>query len=337
MPSTSSATRKGRVQPAWKRRLKAALGPGFVHRVNLLAACFGEMRKPVPPPTYPIPLEVLRDTLVAGGVEAGSVLHVQGSSSHLYRGWPVRTPDAALGGGEYGAAVLRLLLDLVGERGTIVMNTDFQRPKGWLTRLVVGRPIDADIFVPARDPSRRGVVSELFRQLPGSMRSIHPYYNVTARGPLAKELVGEHHLSTPYVQDRHSPWYKLITVGARVALLGRTFEVNSPIHLVEYLHPHEFPRPIFMQRPVTMYWEDSEGRHPIEVFLHASGAPGAPLFVPESLFKFSAYLQERYGIYRIRDFHGGTQVVTYDAREQYEAYLREMQAGVTWYDPEFLP
>ena len=230
-----------------------------------------------------------------------------------------------------------MLLELVGPRGTLLMSTDFQRPGGWLKRLVVDGPIDADIFVPARSPSRRGVISELFRQLPGSIRSVHPYYNVTAYGPLAKELVGEHHLSTPYVQDQHSPWYKLTTVGARVALLGRTFEVNSPIHLVEFLHPQEFPRPIYMQRPVTMHWEDSEGRHPIDVFLHTSGAPGASFFVPESLFKFSAYLQERYGIYRIRDFHGGVQVVTYDAHEQYEAYLREMKAGVTWYDPEFLP
>jgi hypothetical protein len=243
-----------------------------------------------------------------------------------------------MGGGEYGAAILSLLLDLVGDEGTLSMSTDFQRPKGWLKRLVVGAPLAEDIFVPAKSPSRRGVVSELFRQLPGSRRSVHPYYNVTARGPRAEELVGEHHLSTPYVQDRRSPWFKLTEMGACVALLGRTFEINSPIHLVEYLHPHEFPRPIFMDRPVTMYWEGGSGtRHLIDVLLHSTGTPGSTLFVPESLFKFSAYLQERHGLYRVRDFRGGAQVVSYDARAQYDAYLSEMRAGITWYDPQFVP
>jgi aminoglycoside N3'-acetyltransferase len=132
--------------------------------------------------------------------------------------------------------------------------------------------------------------------------------------------------------DRHSPWYKLGEAGGKVVLLGKGYWNNSLIHLAEYLHPDEFPRPVFLNRPVVMrYMDRSRAVCEMPILLHAL------LWQVGAEATFGEYLNDKYGFYRTRTLRNGAQLVCYEAREQYEAIRREMKGDVTWYDPRFWP
>jgi len=332
---------------SWPNRLKnairARLSPQNLKRARIVGRSVRDLRATFerePVPTYPIGIDELRATLLELGIKKGDLLHVQSSLSHLYRG-AVKPPPEAIHGKlwAYAENIITLLQDLVGESGTIMMLTAPPRPVGWLRRLAAGHEIEDDVFDPALHVSTRGLISECFRKRPDVVRSVHPFYNVSVWGRLREDLIMDHHRSTPYAMDIHSPWYKLTTQGGKVLLLGITFHINSLFRLVEYLHPEEFPRPIFMNRPVQMGYLDHSGRRQnIDVRLHCSGAPGSSLFnSPQSQFEFGEYINSLYGIYTIKQFQDDVRIVCYDAKAQYEACVSEMRRGVTIYDPQFQP
>ena len=307
-------------------------------RLQILGQAARDLRASFRPPeaaTYPIGLPELKAIIEGFGIGRGDIVHVHTSISHLMRASTTPPAAAVPGMRTYAKGIIELLHDLVGEEGTVTMGTDFSRPEGWLKRIVTGTETEDDIFDPAASSSNRGLVSEYFRKMPGAVRSVHPYYNLTARGRRAEELVGDHHKSTPYTQDQHSPWYKLTMLGGKVLLLGRTFDINSLVHLVEYLHPDEYPRPLFMNRPVPMYYRQNGERVRIDVLLHSSGVPGSPLFTPNTLHKFATYINEHHSVYQVHPLHGDAGIVCFSALAQYEAYLAEMRRNVTWYDPQF--
>jgi aminoglycoside N3'-acetyltransferase len=281
---------------------------------------------------YPIPLGVLAETLGELGIRRGDLVHFQSSVSHLYRGSREKTAERTLTPAAYAARVVDLLVDVVGSEGTIVMNTDS------LTRADVRRAwaglIDPDrpLFDFRTAPTNRGLIAELFRRRRGVVRSVHPWYNMAALGPRADELMSDHERSSPYTMDRHSPTYKLTMLEGKVVLLGRSFVGNTPLHLVEYLYPDEFPRPIFLDRPVIMTYVAASGSTgQIDVMLHALGWYVGSL----ETIRFCEYLDEKYGLYRRRRFDGDAEIVAYNAQDQYEATFAEMRAGVTLYDPQF--
>jgi aminoglycoside N3'-acetyltransferase len=324
-----------------KQQLKTLIGDAGLARMRIVRQAVADVRasfRPPAAPGYPIAIAEIRAILEEFGVRRGDLLHVHTSVSHLMHASSTPPKEAVPGMRTYSKQLLEMLRDLVGESGTLTMGTDFDRPAGWLKRLMAGVPLPDDVFDPRRSASNRGLVSEYFRKLPGAIRSVHPYYNLTACGPLAGELVNEHHLSTPYVQDPHSPWFRLTKRGGKVALLGRTFEVNSLVHLVEYLHPTEYPRPLFMSGPVRMPYLDHSGaaKH-IDVMLHSAGVPGSLHFEPRALHAFGSYINQRHGeVYRVRPLAQDAGIVCYDAEAQYDAFLQEMRHNVTWYDPQFL-
>ncbi|HUQ86856.1 MAG TPA: AAC(3) family N-acetyltransferase [Vicinamibacterales bacterium] len=324
-----------------KQKIKTLIGDAGLARIRIVRQAASDLRSSFRPPSapgYPIGISEIRTVLEESGIKRGDLLHVHTSVSHLMRASATPPKEAVSGMRTYSKALLEMLRDLVGPSGTLTMGTDFDRPAGWLKRLMAGVPLPEDVFDPRKSSSNRGLVSEYFRKLPDAVRSVHPYYNVTACGPLAEELVGEHHLSTPYVQDRHSPWFKLTERGGKVAMLGRTFEVNSLVHLVEYLHPAEYPRPLFMSGPVRMPYLDRSGAEKsIEVTLHSAGVPGSLHFDPRALHAFGSYINQRHGeVYKIKTLAFDAGIVCYDAKVQYNAFLQEMRNNVTWYDPQFL-
>lgn len=307
-------------------------------RLQILGQAARDLRaswQPDAQPLYPLGIAELRAILESCGIVRGDMVHVHSSISHLMKASAVPPAAPVPGMRTYAKQIIDLLHELVGPEGTVMMGTDFARPEGWLKRLLTNSETDEDVFDPSTTPSNRGLLSEFFRKMPGAVRSVHPYYNVTARGSRSAELMADHHRSTPYAQDVHSPWYKLTMGGGKVLLLGRTFEVNSLVHLVEYLHPDEYPRPLFMTRPVPMSYVQDGQRRRLDVLLHISGASGSALFTPDALHKFGAYINERYNVYRVHPLHGGAGIVCYTAKAQYDAFLAEARRNVTWYDPQF--
>jgi aminoglycoside N3'-acetyltransferase len=283
-------------------------------------------------PGYPIPIDEIGRTLERFGVRSGDLLHVQSAVGMLFRGWPEPTPEASLGMLGYAQRVVELLFELLGPEGTLVMNTDgvVHRDvrRAWAGKVPPGEAI----FDYTRTPSRRGLISDLFRRRAGVVRGVHPWYNMTAAGPLAEELLKDELLATPYVMDEHSSTYKLTMARGKVAMLGPGLTVNSPGHLIEYLHPDEYPRPVFLNRPTPMPFVDRDRSvRAIDVLLHAE-----EWYVPPGAGRnFCLYVNEKYDVFSVRMFENDAAIATYDARRQYEAFYAEMKAGVTVYDPQF--
>lgn len=210
------------------------LDPANLERLKIVRRCLADLRdsyravaRGAGAATGTVGIADIKAALVDMGIRAGDVVHVHSSASHLMAG----TRSIRLAG-----QVVRMLVELVDESGTLLMNTDALRD-GW------DHALSREVFDYATWPSRRGLISEVFRRRRDVVRSVHPWYNVTAWGRRAVELVGEHHRSSPYAMDEHSPWYKLNQVDGKILLLGNGYRNNSLVHLVEYLYPDEFPGP----------------------------------------------------------------------------------------------
>jgi len=146
--------------------------------------------------------------LIEAGLKPGDSLIVHSS---LRRLGPVD------GGAD---AVIDALLDAVGPDGTLAMPS-FN---------YVGH-IPQPYYDVRETPGRTGVLTEVFRRRPGTVRSIHPTHAMIAQGPRAAELMAY----DPAVRavGPGSPIDRLTRAGAYVLLLGTTHESNTTVHLGE--------------------------------------------------------------------------------------------------------
>jgi aminoglycoside N3'-acetyltransferase len=276
------------------------------------------------PKGHPIAIAELRRALEELGVAAGDTLLVHTATNPLYYGAPERTERYA-DKWDYATAFVAMLVDLLGPDGTLLMLTDSEKR-------YVQAHYQRELWDWRSAPSRRGLATEVFRQRADVLRSLNPMYNVSARGPRAEDLLGAHRLSS-YTMDEHSPYWKLTQTGGKVAFVGIYYEINSLIHLPEYMHPQEFPRPLFYDKPFVIPCLDRElNEFDFPVMRHAR-------YLPDwCLPPFCKWLDGKYGpIYGERRVHEAP-VVVYDAKPQYDALLRAMREEDTvWYDAEWWP
>ena len=177
----------------------------------------------------PLTASSLSSKLRECGLAPGQTVLVHLAMSKL--GWVV-------GGAE---AVVLALLDAVGTDGTLMMpaysnnNTDPSEwqyppaPEEWWPILRANTPA----YNPRTTPSRGlGVVPELFRTWPGTVRSEHPAFSLAAHGPNASYLVAGHALEED--SGDRSPLGKLYDLDGHVLLLGVDHFNNSSLHLAEF-------------------------------------------------------------------------------------------------------
>jgi aminoglycoside N3'-acetyltransferase len=108
-----------------------------------------------------------------------------------------------------------------------------------------------------RTASQSGMLTEIFRRMPGTERSLHPTHPVAARGAAATWLTEGHESSaTPF--DEHSPFQKLLNVNAKVLRLGR-FDAMPFRHLADHLLQELIPYPIYSDRLVTVRLRAKDG------------------------------------------------------------------------------
>ena len=136
--------------------------------------------------------------------------------------------------------VVEALMEAVGPDGTIMMptqswkNLDPETGVHW-----EADEQDRDLIRenwPAYDKrltptNTMGAVAELFRQLPGSIRSDHPARSVCAAGKYAKYLTENHDLSNIFGDG--SPIGKLYALNGKVLLLGTGYDKNTSLHLAD--------------------------------------------------------------------------------------------------------
>ena len=130
--------------------------------------------------------------------------------------------------------VLGLLRQIVGEQGTLLFPASqlTERPETWLAK--------GEVFDLRRSTTPMGIVPELARRQRGALRSLHPTHSVVALGPLAAELIADHHCD-PAPFGPLSPYYKVVQRGGVVVGLGVDVDVLTMVHCVEDLLGEHFP------------------------------------------------------------------------------------------------
>ncbi|MHB8996973.1 MAG: AAC(3) family N-acetyltransferase [Armatimonadota bacterium] len=131
-------------------------------------------------------------------------------------------------GGE--EAVIRALLTVIGENGTLCLPTLCQRDRE-------RRQETWDI---EHSPSDVGKITEVFRKWPGVVRSDHFSHSVAAQGPLAEAITAGHATAGPRPSPwgtrafgHGSPWDRFYEIDVLYCLLGVDFRVNTMRHYIQ--------------------------------------------------------------------------------------------------------
>lgn len=170
----------------------------------------------------------LRQAFSAIGIQPGETLLVHSSLSRI--GWVSGGP----------VAVALALMDALTPAGTLVMpahSGDLSDPAIWQAPPVPEawwQTIRESMpgFDPRYTPTRgMGKIVEVFRTMPGVMRSSHPSVSFVAWGKNAEVITADHALEISL--GERSPLARVYDLGGRVLLLGVGFGNNTSFHMAE--------------------------------------------------------------------------------------------------------
>jgi aminoglycoside 3-N-acetyltransferase len=148
--------------------------------------------------------------------------------------------------------VIHVLQSVVGEGGTVLMPT---MPFSGTALEYAQRCTLTDL---ARAPSGMGLVTEIFRRMPGVVRSVHPTHPVAAWGARAAELTRDHHLAeTPC--GKNSPFLRLLEVEGKVLLLGAGIQTMTLYHGIEEILEPQMPFSPFTEARFELRARDPRG------------------------------------------------------------------------------
>jgi aminoglycoside N3'-acetyltransferase len=125
----------------------------------------------------------------------------------------------------------------------------------------------------------------------------------------------------------NSPYFRLISVGGKIILLGVTPEYMTNFHTIEDV-VQNFPEQVYLTRKLDFEVVNEDGNtiH-IETYCHCPAAGDK-----RQCMKMVPYL-ERYGVIK-RARLGHAEVIVVDARGLHEALLDLFSKGVTMYNPK---
>lgn len=147
--------------------------------------------------------------------------------------------------------VVDALLEVLGPSGTLCM------PSSPVNKLQFDYLMENPVFDVRNTPSAMGAISEYFRNLPETKRSLHPTESVCAIGKLADDLVKDHFGEiTPYTQ--RSPWKKLMEANGKVLYIGVTLD-NAGTHLHTLEDAVDFKYPVYADTIFEAQLIDADG------------------------------------------------------------------------------
>lgn len=183
------------------------------------------------------------------GIVPGDVLLIHTSMSKM--GYLENGPQTAIDA----------LLETLGPEGTLVM------PSSPVAALQVDYMAQAPVFDVKSTPSKMGAITEVFRKMPGTQRSLHPTEPVCAHGPQAK-FITEGHFGrlTPY--DEFSPWQRLAQLNGKIIYAGVTLiNAGTSLHTLE--DSVEFEYPVYTEKIYTVSVIDLKGEeHQVKTRAH---------------------------------------------------------------------
>ncbi len=150
------------------------------------------------------------------------------------------------------ADIIVALQESVGPSGTVLMPTLPFR----------GSAIEyvqkGQIFDVRRTPSQMGLLTELFRRLPGVTRSVHPTHPTAAWGAKSAEFVQDHYRAvTPC--GRETPYSRLLQFSGKILFLGTDITTMTFFHTIEELLESQMPFSPFTKETFAIPSIDFDG------------------------------------------------------------------------------
>lgn len=170
------------------------------------------------------------------------------------------------------------------------------------------------VFDAVNQESCVGILTNIFRQRPDVVRSLHPTHSIAAYGKTAKEYIeGEEDVQTP--ASPKGVWGRLPEVNAKIMLLGCEHKRNTFIHSVEEMV--DIPNRIAVEGiEFTLKNDDKE----VKRVFHKHHSEGMP-HLSENYDKAEELFKQK-GIVTYHKF-GDATVLLMDAKELME-YVKEM-------------
>ena len=192
----------------------------------------------------------LVDNLLAIGVVKGDTLLVHSSLSKMgyLKDGPKTFVDA--------------LFTVVGETGNILMPTSSNAV--FQLNYIQNTPF----FDVINSPSKLGAITEYFRTLTNSVRSLNATEPVSAIGPLADYFTKDHfNQLTPY--NAHSPFYKVGEQNGKILYIGVTLDnAGTSLHTLED-EIKDFKYPVYYPTIFDFMVIDKEGQyHKVKTKVH---------------------------------------------------------------------
>ncbi len=149
--------------------------------------------------------------------------------------------------------VLTVLQEAIGPSGTLLL------PTLPFTDSAVEYVRGAGVFDVERTPSKMGLLTELFRRMPGVIRSIHPTHAVAIKGAAAAELASGHsEAKTPC--GRGTPYARLLERSGKILFLGCDIRAMTFFHSIEELLEPRMPFSPFTEQEYVLESRDAQGR-----------------------------------------------------------------------------
>jgi aminoglycoside 3-N-acetyltransferase len=158
------------------------------------------------------------------------------------------------------AEIVQAVRQVLGEAGTLAM-VSLPYRSSTLKYLEAHPRFDV-----RRTPSRMGLLTEIFRRQPGTLRSLSPTHPVLAQGPRAEWLLAGHDRAV-YPCGDDTPFSRLAEAGGKILFFDLPLRGFTFMHYVEHVHRAGLPFPVYEQRAYQVPVVDAWGRG-LEVTVH---------------------------------------------------------------------
>lgn len=163
--------------------------------------------------------------------------------------------------------VVEALAGLVGERGNLLMVSIPFRGSAY-DHLSLNKPFNVK-----KTLSMMGLITEMFRRRPGTLRSLHPTHPVLACGKDAAWLVADHEQCL-YPCGAGSPFDKFRQLKGKILFFDVGFEAITFFHHVEDLVKEGLPFPVYADRVFSVTAVDAQGQsHTVRTYAFNSAVP----------------------------------------------------------------
>jgi len=162
------------------------------------------------------------------GIEKGDILIVHSSM------------DALSPTGASAKEYIEMLLDLVGEKGTLVIPA-YPLYKGNTTNYKSRRNQDIPIYNPKKTICWTGMIPNIFLRYSGVIRSEFPENSLAAKGPCAEDMM-RRNLESDLALGKNSSWEYCVKHHAKILFLGvKSHHSTTVVHAAEDLMDSEWP------------------------------------------------------------------------------------------------